>query len=198
MFDAAACSRLMFINARNAHARELRKIKPPVGPAAYIDEARRRCPTPSQSYLTQGTTMSNLTLLDPVFGNDFEAALRRFFSPSVFEGEAAPLRMRIDVKENDKAFTVQADIPGVKKEDIHVKIDGNVVRIDAESKNEKESKGNGDKILRSERYYGSVSRTFSLGQDVDDTKVQAKYVDGVLTLELPKKAPAASSKIIVQ
>lgn len=86
----------------------------------------------------------------------------------------------------------------MKKEDINVKIDGNVVSIDAESKSEKESKGEGDKILRSERYYGSVSRTFSLGQDVDDTKVQAKYVDGVLTLELPKKAPVASSKIVIQ
>lgn len=142
--------------------------------------------------------MSNLRLLDPMFGNDFDAALRRFFSPTVFEGEPAALKMRIDVTENDKAFTVKADIPGVKKEDIHVKVDGNVVSIDAEAKSEKETKGNGDKVLRSERYYGSIARTFSLGQDVDDRNVQAKYADGVLTLELPKKAPAAASKIVVQ
>ena len=142
--------------------------------------------------------MSNLRLLDPTFGDNFETALRRFFSPTVFEGEPPQLKMRIDVTENDQAYKVKADIPGVKKEDINVKIDGNVVSIDAEAKSEKESKGNGDKILRSERYYGSVSRTFSLGQDVDDTKVEAKYIDGVLTLELPKKAPAASSKIVIQ
>jgi len=142
--------------------------------------------------------MSNLRLLDPVFGNDFETALRRFFSPTVFEGEPVPLKMRIDVSENEKAFNVKADIPGVKKEDISIKVDGNTVSIEAEAKSEKETKGNGDKILRSERYYGSISRTFSLGQDVDDTKVQAKYADGVLMLELPKKAPASSSKIVVQ
>lgn len=142
--------------------------------------------------------MSNLRLLDPVFGNDFETALRRFFSPTVFEGEPAPLKMRIDVTENEKAFTVKADIPGVKKEDISIKVDGNIVSIDAEAKSEKETKGNGDKVLRSERYYGSISRTFSLGQEVDDTKVQAKYADGVLTLELPKKAPAPASKIVIQ
>ncbi|WP_431273037.1 Hsp20/alpha crystallin family protein [Variovorax ureilyticus] len=142
--------------------------------------------------------MSNLRLLDPVFGNDFETALRRFFSPAVLEGEPAPLKMRIDVTENEKAFNVKADIPGVKKEDISIKVDGHIVSIDAEAKSEKETKGDGDKVLRSERYYGSISRTFSLGQDVDDTKVQAKYADGVLTLELPKKAPATASKIVVQ
>ncbi|MEJ8827439.1 Hsp20/alpha crystallin family protein [Variovorax humicola] len=142
--------------------------------------------------------MSNLRLLDPVFGNDFETMLRRFFSPTVFEGEPAALKMRIDVSENDGAFNVKADIPGVKKEDINVKINGNVVSIEAETKSEKETKGNGDKVLRSERYYGSISRSFSLGQDVDDKKVQAKYADGVLTLELPKKAPDAASKIVIQ
>lgn len=142
--------------------------------------------------------MSNLRLLDPVFGNDFETALRRFFSPAVFEGEPAPLKMRIDVTENDKAFNVKADIPGVKKEDISIKVDGHTVSIDAEAKSEKETRGEGDKVLRSERYYGSISRTFSLGQEVDDTKVQAKYADGVLTLELPKKAPATASKIVIQ
>ena len=142
--------------------------------------------------------MSNLRLLDPVFGNDFETALRRFFSPAVFEGEPAPLKMRIDVTENDKAFNVKADIPGVKKEDISIKVDGHTVSIDAEAKSEKETRGEGDKVLRSERYYGSISRTFSLGQEVDDTKVQAKYADGVLTLELPKKAPATDSKIVIE
>ena len=143
--------------------------------------------------------MSNLRLLDPAFGDNFESAVRRFFSPSLFEGvEASQLKMRIDVSENDKAYTVKADIPGVKKEDISVNIDGNVVRIDAETKSEKETRGDGDKVLRSERYYGTVSRTFSLDQDIDTSKVQAKYTDGVLNLELPKKAPADSRKIAIQ
>lgn len=142
--------------------------------------------------------MSSLRLLDPVFGDNFEAQLRRFFSPALFEGEAVSPRMRIDVTENDKGFAVKADIPGVKKEDINVKVDGNVVSIEAETKSQKEIKTNGDRVLRSERHYGAVSRTFSLGQDVDENKVQAKYVDGVLTLDLPKKAPAPSSRIAIQ
>ncbi len=142
--------------------------------------------------------MSNLRVLDPTFTDSFESAMRRFFSPAVFETDTPALKMRIDVSEKDDAYQVKADIPGVKKEDIHVRIDGNVVQIDAEIKREKETKGNGDKVLRSERYWGNVSRTFSLAQDVDDSKVQAKYADGVLSLELPKKASTASKKITVQ
>ncbi|MBG9390249.1 Hsp20/alpha crystallin family protein [Caenimonas aquaedulcis] len=141
--------------------------------------------------------MSNLRLFDPVFGDNFESSLRRFFSPSVFENEPAPLKMRIDVSENDGAFTVKADIPGVKKEDINVRVEGNVVQIDAETRSEKESKGNGDKLLRTERHYGTISRTFSLGQEVDAAKVDAKYTDGVLTLQLPKKGPAPTSRIAI-
>lgn len=142
--------------------------------------------------------MSNLRILDPAFSDSFDSALRRFFGPVALETGIPALKMRIDVSEKDNAYQVKADIPGVKKEDINVRIDGNVVQIDAEINREKETKGNGDKILRSERHWGSISRTFSLAQDVDDTKVVAKYLDGVLTLELPKKASMASKKIAVQ
>jgi HSP20 family protein len=142
--------------------------------------------------------MSNLRLLDPSFGDNFETTLRRFFSPTAFEGEPPQLKMRIDVTENDQGYKVKADIPGVKKDDISVRIDGNVVQIDATTTSEKETRGNGDKVLRSERYYGTISRTFSLAQDIDDGKVQAKYADGVLNLELPKKAAADARKITVQ
>lgn len=140
--------------------------------------------------------MSNLRVLDPF--DNMESTLRRFFSPTVLEREQPQLQMRVDVSENDKAYAVKADIPGVKKEDINIRIDGNVVQIDAEVKSEKETKGDGDRILRSERYYGTVSRTFSLGQDVDEAAAKAKYADGVLTLELPKKATSAGKKIAIQ
>jgi HSP20 family protein len=142
--------------------------------------------------------MSSLRLLDPAFSDNFETALRRFFAPVAMETEAPALKMRIDVAEKDNAYEVKADIPGVRKEDINVRIDGNVVQIDAEVRREKETKGNGDKVLRSERYYGTVSRTFSLADDVDDSKAEAKYADGVLTLQLPKKTTAASRKVTVQ
>ena len=142
--------------------------------------------------------MNNLRLLDPTFSDSFESALRRFFAPVAFETGAPALTMRIDVSERNDAYVVKADIPGVKKEDINVRVDGNVIQIDAEVKREKETKGNGDKVLRSERYCGTISRTFSLAQDVEDGKAQARYADGVLTLELPKKTTAASKKVSVQ
>jgi len=142
--------------------------------------------------------MSNLRVLDPTSSDPFESALRRFFAPVAFEADTPALKMRVDVTEKDNAYLVKADIPGVKKEDINVRIDGNIVQIDAEVKREKETKGNGEKILRSERYWGNISRTFSLAQDVDDSKVVAKYADGVLTLELPKKATSETKKITVQ
>jgi HSP20 family protein len=142
--------------------------------------------------------MSNLRVLDPLFSDNFESSLRRFFAPTAFETETPALKMRIDVTEQDNAYQVKADIPGVKKEDINVRIDGNVVQIDAEVKREKETKGNGDKVLRSERYFGTISRTFSLADDVDEGQAQAKYADGVLTLQLPKKTTAAARKVTVQ
>jgi HSP20 family protein len=142
--------------------------------------------------------MSNLRVLDTTSSDPFESALRRFFAPVAFEADTPALKMRVDVTEKDNAYLVKADIPGVKKEDINVRIDGNIVQIDAEVNREKETKGKDDKILRSERYWGTISRTFSLAQDVDDSKVVAKYADGVLTLELPKKATSETKKITVQ
>jgi HSP20 family protein len=142
--------------------------------------------------------MSNLRLLDPVFGDNFEGAMRRFFAPTAWDADTPALKMRVDVTEQDTGYEVKADIPGVKKEDINVRIDGNVVQIDAEVKRESETKGNGDKVLRSERYYGTISRSFSLADDVDEGKAQAKYADGVLTLQLPKKTTAAARKVTVQ
>jgi HSP20 family protein len=142
--------------------------------------------------------MNNLRLLDPSFGDNFETTLRRFFSPSVFESEQPQLKMRIDVSENDKSYSVKADLPGVKKEDINVRVEGNLVSIEAQARSEKEEKGEGGKVLRSERYYGTIARSFSLGQDVDASRVQAKYADGVLSLDLPKAAAADSRRIAIQ
>ena len=95
--------------------------------------------------------------------------------------------MRLDVVEDPAGYTVKAELPGMKKEDIAVSIDGNKVSINAESKQEKEVK-EGNKLLRSERYYGAVSRTLTLPYDIDSAKSEAAYQEGVLTLILPKAA----------
>jgi HSP20 family protein len=119
-----------------------------------------------------------------------------FMRPVRFEGQP-DVQIKMDVSEDDKSYTVHAEIPGVKKEDIHVTIDGNQVAISAEVKNEKEVK-EGEKVLRSERYYGKVSRAFTLGQDVDEEAAQAKYNEGVLELTLPKRAATKSRKLAIQ
>jgi HSP20 family protein len=105
---------------------------------------------------------------------------------------AAPA-MRMDVSEAQDAYMVKAEMPGMKKEDIKVAIDGNQVTISAESKSESEQK-EGETLLRSERRYGRLYRSFSLPQDIDDAKAQARYEDGVLQLTLPKRAGNGAPK----
>ena len=140
--------------------------------------------------------MANIARFDP-FADSFEDLVRRMFKPVRYEGDAQPLQIKVDVSEDDQAYTVKAEVPGIKKEDINVQIDGNQVSISAESKQEKDVKENG-KVIRSERYYGSLYRSFSLGQDVDQAAATAKYADGILQLTLPKKASAATRKLTVQ
>jgi len=104
--------------------------------------------------------------------------------------------MRLDLTENDTGYVVKAEIPGVKKEDISVSLEGGMVSIAAEVKREKEDK-EGDKVLRSERYYGMVSRSFTLPADIDMAKAVAAYDGGVLTLTLPRAAGTTSTKLAV-
>jgi len=147
--------------------------------------------------------MANITRFDPFnlattdpFGSVDDLFKGFFMRPVLFEGQPQ-MQIKLDVKEDDKAYTVHADIPGVKKEDIHVSIEGNQVSISAETKMEKEEK-KGEKVLRSERYVGKVARSFTLAHDVDESKSQAKYTDGVLELTLPKKAVSSARKLAIQ
>jgi len=139
--------------------------------------------------------MSNLTLFDPF--ENFEEVFKPFWRPVRFEMAAPTPSIKLEVSENDTAFNVKAQIPGAKKEDIKVKIDGNVVSISAESKQEKEEKKNG-KVIKSEFQYGAAERSFSLGTDVDSAKASAKYQDGVLELTLPKKEGAKEATLAIQ
>ena len=125
--------------------------------------------------------------MDDLFGKSLMRPLLRG------EMEIEP-QIKMDVKEADGMYTVKAEIPGVKKEDIHVSVEGNRISISAEVKQRKEEK-EGERVLRSERSYGMASRSFSLADEVDQSKVQAKYTDGVLELTLPKK-PGSSRKEI--
>lgn len=137
--------------------------------------------------------MSRLSLFDPSFAEPVESMFRRFMTPRLFDKDLFEgMDVRVDVVEKNGSYKVRADLPGVKKENINVRIDRNIVHIDAETQDAKEFKEEGGKVLRSERYYGSVSRSFSLADEVDESKATAKYSDGVLSLELPKKAASSS------
>jgi HSP20 family protein len=140
--------------------------------------------------------MANVTRWDP-FEDSFDDLVKGFFlRPMRFEQQDTA-RVKVDVKEDPNSYTVLAEIPGVKKEDVQVSIDGNQVAISAEIKRQKEEK-QGEKTLRTERYYGKVYRAFALAQDVDQEKAQAKYENGVLELRLPKKAAASTRTLTVQ
>ena len=141
--------------------------------------------------------MANIARFTP-FDDTIDDLFRGFFvRPISYEGTNGAAQFRVDVTESDSAYTLRAEIPGVKKNDINVSIDGDTVAISAEVKNEKDVK-NGERVLRTERYYGKVYRAFTLGQPVDETTTAAKYAEGVLELTLPKKAAAARKAITIQ
>jgi len=125
------------------------------------------------------------------------------FAPAFYvrplHGDALPdpSKIKIDVKEDDATYTVHAEIPGVAKDDIQVSVEGNVVSLRAEVQ-QKDEKKEGEKVLRSERYYGAVERSFQLPADVDAAQAKAKYDNGVLTLTLPKKQSGATQRLKIE
>ncbi len=141
--------------------------------------------------------MPNITRFNPL-DDAFDELFRGFFvRPVNFEAPITAAQFRVDVSENDNAYRLRAELPGVKKEDINVTIDGDTVAISAEAKNEKEVK-DGERALRSERYYGKLYRAFTLGQAVDEGGANARYADGVLELTLPKKAAVQAKRVAIQ
>jgi HSP20 family protein len=139
--------------------------------------------------------MANITRYTP-FDELFNEFSKGFWvKPYAFPAETE-LKMKVDVKEDDKGYTVQAEVPGVKKEDIQVDIDGNQISLRAEVKKEKEEK-KGEKTVYSERSYGMVSRSFTLPVEVDEKSAKAEYKDGVLNLTLPKKSNGGGKRISV-
>lgn len=136
--------------------------------------------------------MSHVTRYSPM-----DELFRGFFvKPMDLPNNPPPQQIRMDVKEQEGAYLVHADIPGAKKEDIHVEIEGNQVSISSEVKQEQEVK-EGERVLRSERYYGQVSRSFQLAHEIDEGKAQATFNNGVLELTLPKKAAASGKRLTV-
>src|SRR5690606_3465239 len=102
---------------------------------------------------------------------------------------AADWAPAVDISENPQAYLIKADLAGVRREDIQVRVEGGQLRLSGERKFEKEEKDK--KQHRVERFYGSFSRSFSLPDDADESQIKAEYKDGVLNLTLPKREPSA-------
>jgi HSP20 family protein len=142
-----------------------------------------------------GEIMNHLPVYDPLARAAFDQIVRGFFQPARVEKSGRAIR--IDVSETDAAFFVRAEVPGVRKEDIQVTIDGGDVTIGAEVKHDGTTR-DGERVLRSERYTGAVYRSFAFGSDIDEAASEAKYENGVLELKLAKKTPLAARKLTIQ
>ena len=142
--------------------------------------------------------MANITRFEP-FNDLVDDLFKGFFvRPMAYEGTQGALpRVKVDVSESNGGYVVHAELPGVKKEDIHVSIDGAQVTLAGEVKREKDVK-EGERVIHTERVYGKVERSFTLPLEIDEVGAVAKFADGVLELKLPKKAAAAHKTITVQ
>ena len=142
--------------------------------------------------------MARIQLYDPFADSPFEDIVRTLLRPARNErGAQAQQSFRIDVVEEDKAYVVHAEVPGVVKDDLQVTIDGNQVTIAAEVKRNGERK-EGERTLHVERFVGQLFRSFTLPTELDETASEAKYENGVLELRLAKKAPQAGRKLSIQ
>lgn len=146
------------------------------------------------SSLTRFDPISRILSADP-FRNfdDFFSTMRM---PSMLGAADMAPRIRMDVTESDQSYKVMADLPGIKKDDIKVNIDGNQVSISAqtETRSEQESASS----LCSERSWGQYYRSFTLPQAIDDAQAQAQFHDGVLELTLPKKSGGSAKPLAIQ
>ena len=142
--------------------------------------------------------MNSLVSRGSLFDDFFKDIAPGFYvRPLHGENLPAPSQIKVDVKETEGGYTVQAEVPGVPKEDIHVSVEGNVVSLRAEVR-QLDQKTEGEKVLRSERYYGSVARSFQLPADIDAGQAKARYDNGVLTLTLPKKLNNAAQRLNIE
>ena len=132
-----------------------------------------------------------------IFG-DFDDLMGGWFrSPAVLRREETAKMPAIDVSENEGAYLVKAELPGVAREDLDVTIKDGVLAINAERKKEKKDHKDG-RVIREERYYGKFVSSLRLVSDVDESGIEAHYEDGVLNLSLPKTAEVKPRKVDVK
>ncbi len=141
--------------------------------------------------------MQNLISYDPRTDTSYDELFRGFFKPVRLESAPGPVTIKMDVTETENGYVVHSELPGVKKENIDVAIETNQVTITAEVKREWE-KNDGDRTLRSERYFGNVYRSFTLPVELDESACEARFDNGILELKLVKKAAAPGKKLAIK
>ncbi len=133
--------------------------------------------------------------------DEFQNRLSSFFGQTPARrgkegGTPAEWSPSVDIMEDEKEFLVKAELPEIKKEDVHVSVQNNVLTIHGERRAEKEEKGK--RYHRQERWYGSFTRSFSVPEGTDASKVHAEFKDGVLRVHLPKSEQAKPKQIEVR
>jgi HSP20 family protein len=141
--------------------------------------------------------MQNLISYDPRTDAGLDELFRGFFQPVRVEGSPTPVVIKMDVSDTESGYLIHAEMPGVKKDDIDVAIVGNQVTITATVKQEWERK-EGDRMLRNERYFGNVYRSFTLPVELDESACEATYDNGVLELKLVRKAAAPGKRLAIR
>jgi len=141
-----------------------------------------------------------MSSLSPFVSRGLFDELFRDVNPGYFikplHGDPLPSQIKVDIKENANEYIVEAEIPGVSRENIQVNIDRNLVSLSAEV-SQIDSQNKDDKLLRGERYYGEISRTFQLPVDIDESASKARYENGLLTLNLVKKQKQGGQRMSI-
>jgi HSP20 family protein len=140
--------------------------------------------------------MQNVSSYDPRTDGGYDELFRGFFRPVRLEGTASPVTIKMDVSETENGYVVHSEMPGVKKEDIAVAVAGDEVTITAEVKQQWEKK-EGERLLRNERYFGNIYRSFTLPMELDESACEARYDNGILELKLVRKAAAPGKRLAI-
>lgn len=135
-------------------------------------------------------------IYDPRADISYDDLFRGFFRPVRSEGAASPVTIKLDVSETDNGYVVHSEMPGVHKEDIAVAIAGNQVTITAEVK--QRAKIEGARMLRNERYFGNIYRSFTLPAELDESACEATYENGILELKLVRRAAAPGKRLAIR
>ena len=131
------------------------------------------------------------SLIDELFGD-----INPGFFIRPLHGDALPSKIKMEVKEDKENYTVVAELPGLKKEDIHVSVDQKILTISAEIQQE-DKKTEDEQVIHSERYYGQISRSIELPTEIELSRAEAKYEQGILFMQFPKKTESSTHRLTI-